>query len=251
MVSNPLSWSSLEIRMKTAIYEDASRLDGLAARTALRLAGGAALALLLLGCGEEPAQGPPAPGPAVAVPAAATPRDTAVLAVEGMGEIRIELLSDVAPVTTAHFRALAEQGFYDGTSFHRIVPGFMIQGGDPNTRDRDPRNDGQGGNEHAVRDERSAVSQVRGIVSLAHRGVPNSAATQFFIAVADARHLDGQYAVFGRVVAGMDIVDRIVAVERDVYGRHGPAERPLVDVVIERLHIEPAGAARAKPGAVP
>jgi peptidyl-prolyl cis-trans isomerase B (cyclophilin B) len=213
-----------------------------------RRAAGLALALALVACGDPAgdAGAPPEPGPPVPVPQAAAPRDVAVLEVAGMGEIRVELLADVAPLTVAHFVGLAEEGFYDGTTFHRVVPGFMIQGGDPNTRDRDPRNDGQGGNQRTVKDERPAVSHVRGIVSLAHRGFPNSGATQFFIVVADARHLDGQYAAFGQVTAGMDVADRIVAVERDVYARHGPAERPLTDVVVTRVRIE-----RAKPGDVP
>jgi peptidyl-prolyl cis-trans isomerase B (cyclophilin B) len=203
----------------------------------------AALALWLLGCGQGEPDGPPPPVP---VPKAASPRDVAVLEVAGMGEIRIELLADVAPITAAHFAALSEQGFYDGVTFHRVAPGFMIQAGDPNTRDRDPRNDGNGVPGHEVHDERPAVSHVRGMVSLANRGFPNSGSTQFFILLADARHLDGNYAAFGRVVAGMDVVDRIAAVERDVYGRHGPEDRPVEDVVITRVRIE-----RAKPGAVP
>jgi peptidyl-prolyl cis-trans isomerase B (cyclophilin B) len=168
-----------------------------------------------------------------------------------MGEIRFELLEDVAPLTAAHFRALAERGFYDGTTFHRVVPGFMIQGGDPNTRDRDPRNDGLGGNDLTVADERPPQSHVRGIVSLAHRGLPNSGATQFFIVLADSRHLDGQYAVFGRVVAGLEVLDQVAAVERDIYGRHGPPERPIDDVVIEAVRIEAGDTGRAKAGAVP
>jgi peptidyl-prolyl cis-trans isomerase B (cyclophilin B) len=215
------------------------------ARHALRYAA-LALALALLACGEPEAAEPSEPGPPVPVPEAAAPRDVAVIEVAGFGEIRFELLADVAPHTAAHFAALAEQGYYDGTTFHRVVPGFMIQAGDPNTRDRDPRNDGQGGQDRRVDDERPAVSHVRGIVSLANRGVPNSGATQFFVVLADARHLDGQFAVFGRVTSGMDVADRIAAVERDVYGRHGPEERPLENVVMTRVRIE-----RAKPGAVP
>jgi peptidyl-prolyl cis-trans isomerase B (cyclophilin B) len=203
----------------------------------------AAVAFGLLACGEAEPEGPPA---AVSVPEAAAPRDSAVLEVAGMGEIRIELLAAEAPLTAAHFAALAEQGFYDGVTFHRVVPGFMIQGGDPNTRDRDPRNDGQGGLGNEVADERPAVSHVRGMVSLANRGVPNSGNTQFFILLADARHLDGHFAAFGRVVSGMDVVDRIAAVERDLYGRHGPEDRPVENVVIARVRIE-----RAKPDAVP
>lgn len=216
-------------------------------RRRLRAARPLALALALVAaCGEpaaDPAAEPPAP---LALPQQAAPRDVAVLEVAGLGEVRFELLADLAPQTAGHFAKLAEAGFYDGTTFHRVVPGFMIQGGDPNTRDRDPRNDGQGGNDRTVPDERPAVSHVRGIVSLAHRGTPNSGATQFFILVGDARHLDGQYAAFGHVTAGMDVADRIVAAPRDVYGRHGPEERPLEDVVVTRVRIE-----RAKPGAVP
>lgn len=203
-----------------------------------------ALALTLSSCGDEGQ--PPEPGPVVPVPEAAAPRDVAVLEIAGMGEIRVELLADVAPKTAAHFAALAEQGSYDGTTFHRVVPGFMIQGGDPNTRDRDPRNDGTGGPTITVEDERPAVSHVRGIVSLANRGYPNSGGTQFFILLDDQRHLDGGFAAFGRVVSGMDVVDRIAAVERDVYGRHGPEDRPLENVVVSRIRIE-----RAKPEAVP
>jgi peptidyl-prolyl cis-trans isomerase B (cyclophilin B) len=201
----------------------------------------AALALCSLACGGD--EGPP---PLVPVPETAAPRDVAVLEVAGQGEIRIELLADVAPITAAHFASLAEQHFYDGVTFHRVVPGTLLQSGDPNTRDRDPRNDGNGVSGHWVDDERPAVSHVRGMVGLANRGVPRSGSTQFFILLADARHLDGHYALFGRVVSGMDVADRIAAVERDVYGRHGPEDRPIENVVIERIRIE-----RAKPGAVP
>jgi peptidyl-prolyl cis-trans isomerase B (cyclophilin B) len=205
-----------------------------------------ALGLVLSACGEDDPGQPPEPGPPVPVPEAGAPRDVAVLEIAGMGEIRFELLADVAPQTAAHFAALAEQGYYDGTTFHRVVPGFMIQGGDPNTRDRDPRNDGLGDRAHTVADERPDVSHVRGMVSLANRGFPNTGGTQFFIVLADARHLDGEFATFGRVTAGMDVADRIAAVERDLYGRHGPVDRPLENVVVTRVRIE-----RAKPGAVP
>jgi peptidyl-prolyl cis-trans isomerase B (cyclophilin B) len=203
----------------------------------------AALAFGLLACGEAEPEAPPAPVP---VPEASAPRDVAVLEIAGLGEIRLELLADVSPATAAHFAAHVEQGFYDGTTFHRVVPGFIIQGGDPNSRDRDPRNDGQGVPGHDVRDERPAVSHVRGIVSLANRGHPDTGSTQFFIVLGDARDLDGSFAVFGRVVSGMDVADRIAAVERDVYGRHGPEHRPVANVVISHARIE-----RAKPGAVP
>jgi cyclophilin family peptidyl-prolyl cis-trans isomerase len=208
-----------------------------------RLFVAAALALALAACADRKSQGSgdePAAGPAVEVPAAASPRDVAVLVVDGFGEIRIELLSDLAPKTAAHFVELAERDYYDGTSFHRVVPDFMIQGGDPNTRDRDPRNDGLGGQQERVGDERPSLSQLRGLVGLANRGVRNSGGSQFFILVADARHLDGEYAVFGRVTDGMDVVDRIAAVERDLYGRHGPIDRPTRDVLVSDVRIERA-----------
>ncbi len=200
------------------------------------------LALAFLSCGEPETAEPEAAAFAREIPAAAAPRDHVVLVVEGFGEIRIELLPDLAPVTAAHFLALAEADYYDGTAFHRVVPDFMIQGGDPNTRDRDPRNDGHGGQDQRVPDERPALSHRRGIVSLANRGIPNSGGSQFFILVADAPHLDGDHAIFGRVLEGMDVVDRIAAVERDVYGRHGPPDRPVEDVVVRDVRIERAAA---------
>jgi cyclophilin family peptidyl-prolyl cis-trans isomerase len=206
------------------------------ARPGLRLA--TLLALALLACGDSEPEAPPPPGPVVPVPQATAPRDVAVLQIRELGEVRFELLADLAPRTVEHFRALAEQGAYDGTTFHRVVPGFMIQGGDPNTRDRDPRNDGLGGNDPTVPDERPSVSHVRGIVSLANRGFANTGAMQFFILVGDARHLDGHYAAFGHVTAGMDVVDRITAQELDLYGRHGPPDRPVKNVVIESVRIE-------------
>jgi cyclophilin family peptidyl-prolyl cis-trans isomerase len=196
-------------------------------------------------CGE-----PEAPARVRHVPAASAPRDVAVLAVEGFGEIRIELLADLAPRSAAHFAALAERGAYDGTTFHRVAPG-LVQGGDPNTRDRDPRNDGLGGLDDHVPDERPALSHVRGIVSLANLGVRDSAGSQFFIVATDALHLDGSFAAFGRVVEGMDVVDRIAAVERDLYGRHGPIDRPLRDVVVREVRVERAARGLARRPAVP
>ena len=208
-------------------------------RSALR-----AVALVLVGmagCGREETQqaGAPAFPAEIAEPALET-LPVAVLRVRDLGEIRIALRSDVAPKTVENFAKLATAQFYDGTTFHRVVPDFMIQGGDPSTRDRDPRNDGLGGQQERVEDERPALSQVRGIVGLANRGTPNSGGSQFYILVADQRHLDGQYAVFGRVTAGMDVADRIAAVERDLYGRHGPIDRPMRDVVLRDVRIERA-----------
>ncbi len=204
----------------------------LAAGVLLLLAGGC-------GSGEEPAPPQPASAlPPVPVPTANAPRDVAVLEVEGFGEIEIELLHDLAPRTVANFVELAERDFYDGTTFHRVIPGFMIQGGDPLSRDRDPRNDGLGGPDHTIEDEFSRVSHLRGIVSMANRGQPGTAGSQFFIVVADTRNLDGRYSVFGRVVDGLEVVDRIAQVERDPYGRRGPQDRPVENVVIADVRLE-------------
>jgi cyclophilin family peptidyl-prolyl cis-trans isomerase len=171
------------------------------------------------------------------------PREEAVLAIRDLGEIRVELLADAAPKTVEHFKKLAAEGLFDGTTFHRVIPDFMIQGGDPNTRDRDPRNDGKGGGGHNVADERSGVSHARGVVSIANRGRPNTGGSQFFIVVSDSPHLDGKYSAFGRVTAGMEIADKIASAPRDEYGRYGPPDRPLENVVLETVRIEPAKAA--------
>lgn len=214
---------------------------------------------LTLGCGGErnEAELVPAPDPDAA-PASALPEalpgslPVATVRVLEFGEIRIELLAHVAPQTVANFEKLAGEGFYDGTSFHRVIPGFMIQGGDPNTRDRDPRNDGMGGPGYTIPDEFGGAPHVRGALSMANTGRPESGGSQFFLLVADAPHLDGKHSVFGRVVDGLDVVDRIVAIERDEYGRWGPPDRPRVDVVIESIRIEaPAATATSSPPSGP
>ncbi len=213
-----------------------------------RLRGGiwVGLGLLLAGvsCNDGSAPSPTRSEPAAfgPVPEAKTPRDVAVLEVAGYGEIRIELLGDLAPVTVAQFERLAEADFYDGTTFHRLIPGFMIQGGDPKSKNRDPRDDGTGVADPLLPDETSGVSHVRGIVSMANRGRPNTGSCQFFITVADVTRLDGGYTSFGRVIAGMEVVDKIVAAPRDEFGRHGPPDRPLADVVIADVRIERAAA---------
>jgi cyclophilin family peptidyl-prolyl cis-trans isomerase len=208
---------------------------------AIRWGAALVMALAFFSCGAEPEAPEPKPEAgafAREIPAATAPRDQAVLVVDGFGEIRVELLKDLAPVTAAHFVELAGRGYYDGTTFHRVIPDFMIQGGDPNTRDRDPRNDGKGGQDQSVEDERPALSHRRGIVSLANRSTPNSGGSQFFILVAESTHLDGQHAAFGHVLEGMDVVDRIAAVARDEYGRHGPPDRPVEDVVVLEVRID-------------
>jgi peptidyl-prolyl cis-trans isomerase B (cyclophilin B) len=200
---------------------------------------------LALACSGEQSGRAPSPAPDAA-PVAAVPEPSpgslpvATIRVRDFGEIRVELLAHVAPKTVANFEKLAEDGFYDGTTFHRVLPEFMIQGGDPNTKDRDPRNDGLGGPGYTIPDEFGAAPHVRGALSMANTGRPGSGGSQFFVLVGDAPHLDGKHSVFGRVVDGLDVVDRIVAVERDQYGRWGPPDRPREDVVIETIRIEAA-----------
>jgi cyclophilin family peptidyl-prolyl cis-trans isomerase len=162
----------------------------------------------------------------------------ATIVVRSFGDIRIEFLGDVAPKTVANFQELAQASFYNGTTFHRIIPGFMIQGGDPNTRNDDPLDDGMGGPGYTIAAEFSDVPHARGILSMARSADPNSAGSQFFIVTHDAPHLNGQYTVFAKVVSGMEIVDRISEVETDRGGEYGPPDRPIEDVVIEQVRIE-------------
>ncbi len=140
------------------------------------------------------------------------------------GEIVIRLFSDVAPRHVESFTKLIADGFYDGTTFHRIIPGFMIQGGDPVSKDPDKRTmHGTGGPGYSIPAEFSDKKHKRGIVSAARSQDPNSAGSQFFICVADSAWLDGQYSVFGEVIEGMDVADKIVSQDRDQ--RDNPVER--------------------------
>jgi len=132
-----------------------------------------------------------------------------------LGNISFKLLPDLAPETVRNFEKLAGSGFYDGTLFHRVIPGFMIQGGDPNTKQSDKANWGTGGPGYTVKAEFSTRSHLRGIVSMARAQDPDSAGSQFFIVTTDSTFLDRQYTVFGEVVEGMDVADRIVGLDRD------------------------------------
>jgi len=131
------------------------------------------------------------------------------------GDITIEFLPEVAPNHVNNFLELARSGFYDGTKFHRVIPGFMIQGGDPNSKQDDRRLHGTGGSGKNVKAEFNATKHVRGIVSAARSSNPDSASSQFFIMVSDSPHLDGQYSAFGKVVSGIEVADKIVAEETD------------------------------------
>ena len=131
------------------------------------------------------------------------------------GKISFKLISELAPETVRNFEKLAKDGFYDGTLFHRVIPGFMIQGGDPNTKTDNKGSWGTGGPGHNIKAEFSSRSHLRGIVSMARSQDPDSAGSQFFIVTADSTFLDRQYTVFGEVTEGMDIADKIVNLERD------------------------------------
>jgi peptidyl-prolyl cis-trans isomerase B (cyclophilin B) len=154
------------------------------------------------------------------------------------GTISIELMPKLAPKTVARVIELATDGYYDGTTFHRVIPGFMIQGGDPNSRDRDPSNDGQGNPNLNVADEFSDAPFLRSVVGMGNKGRKNSTGGQFFIMQADNRNLDGRYTVIGRVRAGMEVVDAIMTVPIDRIGRWGPRDRPIENVVMTKVDIE-------------
>lgn len=150
-----------------------------------------------------------------------------------MGIIKFELFEKRAPITTENFIKLANNGFYDGLIFHRVIPNFMIQGGCPN-------GDGTGGPGYTIEDEfHEDLSNVRGTISMANTGQPNSGGSQFFINVRNNTYLDYnkeplayKHAVFGMVIEGMDVVDAISEVERD------KNDRPLEDVIINKIRIE-------------
>ena len=131
------------------------------------------------------------------------------------GNIILELMPETAPETVRNFVKLAKSSFYDGVLFHRVIPGFMIQGGDPNTKKPDKSKWGTGGPGHNIKAEFSSRSHLRGIVSMARATDPNSAGSQFFIVTTDSTFLDRQYTVFGWVLEGMTIADKIVNLPRD------------------------------------
>ena len=148
------------------------------------------------------------------------------------GDMEVLFFPDKAPKHVENFVTLAKSGFYNGTIFHRVIPGFMIQGGDPNTKDpKKPETYGMGGPGHHVNAEFNDIPHRRGILSMARTNDPNSAGSQFFIVVKDSNFLDGQYTVFGEVVKGMEVADQIVSLPRNA--RDLPTERAEMTVVIE------------------
>ncbi len=149
-----------------------------------------------------------------------------------MGRISFKLLPELAPETVRNFEKLARDGFYDGTLFHRVIPGFMIQGGDPNTKTSNRGSWGTGGPGYTIKAEFSPRSHLRGIVSMARAQDPDSAGSQFFIVTTDSTFLDRQYTVFGEVTEGMDVADKIVNLQRD--GNDCPVqEAKMLRVTVE------------------
>lgn len=150
------------------------------------------------------------------------------------GEIDIRFYPDIAPNHVKNFIDLAEKGFYNGTKFHRVIPGFMVQGGDPTTVSGAPTTWGTGGSGKNVAAEFSAVSHKRGIVSMARSNDPDSASSQFFIVTSDSTFLDRQYTVFGQVTKGMDVADKIVNAPK------GAQDRPNDPTSIQKIVIRDA-----------
>ena len=148
------------------------------------------------------------------------------------GNISFKLLPELAPETVRNFEKLVRDGFYDGILFHRVIPGFMIQGGDPNTKTDNKGSWGMGGPGYNINAEFSSRSHLRGIVSMARSQDPNSAGSQFYIVTADSTFLDRQYTVFGEVTEGMDVADKIVNLNKD--SNDCPLEKiPMIHVTVE------------------
>ncbi len=167
-------------------------------------------------------------------PGATAPKNGEKVAVidTNHGQIVLKFFPKLAPKHVENFQTLAKKGFYDGTIFHRVIPGFMIQGGDPNTKPGVGGPPGQGGPGYTIKAEFNSTHHSRGILSMARAQDPDSAGSQFFITVADAGFLDNQYTVFGQVVKGMDVVDKIVALPRIAGDMPSPTPATMTHVKI-------------------
>lgn len=154
-----------------------------------------------------------------------------VIEMENGKKMKIELYPEVAPITVANFEKLVKEGFYDGLTFHRVIPGFMIQGGDP-------EGTGMGGSKDKIKGEfasngvKNDLKHTRGVISMARSMMKDSASSQFFIMHADAPHLDGDYAAFGKVIEGIEAVDEIAAVPTDF------RDKPAAPQVMKKVYIE-------------
>jgi len=156
---------------------------------------------------------------------------TGIIIQTKFGKIVFKLLSETAPETVRSFVKLTKSGFYDNTLFHRVIPGFMIQGGDPNTKQTDKSNWGMGGPGYSINAEFSSRSHLRGIVSMARGTDVNSAGSQFFIVTSDSTFLDRQYTVFGEVIEGIDVADKIVNLPKN------ENDCPLEDVKMDKVTV--------------
>lgn len=188
------------------------------------------LIVILAACGKETAENEEQ-GSTVNYAEEVTENPIVTITMENDEKIVIELEPKTAPNTVANFISLVEDGFYDGLIFHRVIPGFMIQGGDPDGT-------GMGGPEYAIKGEftsngfENTLTHERGVISMARSQDPDSAGSQFFIMTEQATHLDGDYAAFGKVTEGMETVDEIVAAER------GKGDKPLEDQKIKTVEVD-------------
>jgi peptidyl-prolyl cis-trans isomerase B (cyclophilin B) len=156
------------------------------------------------------------------------------------GNMTVQFWNDAAPETVANFKKLARAGFYNGTTFHRVVKGFMIQGGDPNTKDPAKESSyGTGDAGYKIKAEFNDHGHDRGVISMARSSDPNSASCQFFICLAPVHRLDHQYTTFGKLIKGEDVLDKIGDAET-VAGSDGAKSKPLKRITIERIEIVPA-----------
>lgn len=154
-----------------------------------------------------------------------------IIEMENGKKMKLELYPEVAPITAANFEKLVKEGFYDGLTFHRVIPGFMIQGGDP-------EGTGMGGSKDKIKGEfasngvKNDLKHTRGVISMARSMMKDSASSQFFIMHKDAPHLDGEYAAFGKVVEGIEVVDEIAAVQTDY------SDKPTTPQIMAKVYIE-------------
>lgn len=159
------------------------------------------------------------------------PADEIAVIETKFGNIELEFFPDKAPGHVKNFKTLAKTGFYNGTLFHRVIPGFMIQGGDPNSKNPDRSMHGMGGPGYTIKAEFNDIKHDRGILSMARAQDPDSAGSQFFIIVRDSHFLDGKYTAFGKVTKGMDVADKIVNSPRDP--RDNPLETISMKIIIK------------------
>ena len=165
-----------------------------------------------------------------------TPKSIAVISTSA-GELKLELWPETAPGTVTNFTKLANEGFYDGTAFHRIIPGFMVQGGDPLTKDLEKEQLwGTGGPDYTIKAEFSDRPHVRGVISMARSQDPDSAGSQFFICLATAEHLDGQYTAFGQLKEG-DRILKIISTTPLLPASGGEQSKPASRVDVEQIRI--------------